>query len=101
MQTFTRDGRFGVVFFKMDAEASVEIVEISIAEFAATPVILGELAVVEVFGGDVVDGLVELYYGLLGGVVFVVSAVEMSSKNASCCGSVVCGSAWSKSVSVR
>ena len=58
----------------MDAEASVEIVEISIAEFAATPVILGELAVVEVFGGDVVDGLVELYYGLLGGVVFVVSA---------------------------
>lgn len=58
----------------MDAEASVEIVEISIAELAATPVILSELAIMEVFGGDVVDGLVELYYGLLGGVVFVVSA---------------------------
>ena len=57
----------------MDAEASVEIVEISVTELAATPVILGELAVVEVFGGDVVDGLVELHYGLLGGVVFVVS----------------------------
>lgn len=54
------DGRFWVVFFELDAEAGVEGVEILVAEFAAVPVILGELGVVEVFGGDAVDVFVEL-----------------------------------------
>lgn len=47
-EAFTSDGRFWVVFFKMNAETSVEIVEILVAEFAAVPVILGEFAAMEI-----------------------------------------------------
>ena len=41
VEAFLGDGGFGIVFFEVDAEAGVKVVEVGVAEFAAAPVGFG------------------------------------------------------------